>query len=129
MAPSVAAEPMRGDEIQSPMKVASRANYKEPLKVSGALPSNFFEVTSIIGREYPDVQISELMSSPRRDEYIRDLAITGTCGRNPQQYLKLCWAPWFMTISITDPIASIRARSCLFSKSKGPHSSHAKGTC
>lgn len=51
---------------------------KEPLKVSGALPPDYFEVTSIIGREYPTMQLSELMNSPRRDEYIRDLAITGT---------------------------------------------------
>jgi hypothetical protein len=93
MAPSVATEPVRGNETQSPLKVASRTNHKEPLKVSGALPSNYFEVTSIIGREYPDVQISELMTSPRRDEYIRDLAITGTCGRNPWQHLKSCLAP------------------------------------
>ncbi|KFY08380.1 hypothetical protein V492_06272 [Pseudogymnoascus sp. VKM F-4246] len=49
---------------------------KEPLKVSGALPPDYFEVTSIIGREYPTLQLSELMNSPRRDEYIRDLAIT-----------------------------------------------------
>ncbi|KFY33451.1 hypothetical protein V494_07623 [Pseudogymnoascus sp. VKM F-4513 (FW-928)] len=49
---------------------------KEPLKVSGALPPDYFEVTSIIGREYPTVQLSELINSSRRDEYIRDLAIT-----------------------------------------------------
>lgn len=53
---------------------------KEPLKVSGALPTDFFDVTSIIGREYPTIQLSELMNSPRRDEYIRDLAITGMLG-------------------------------------------------
>lgn len=50
---------------------------KEPLKVSGALPPGYFEVTSIIGREYPTMQLSELMNSPRRDEFIRDLAIIG----------------------------------------------------
>lgn len=53
---------------------------KEPLKVSGALPTDFFNVTSIIGREYPTIQLSDLMNSPRRDEYIRDLAITGMLG-------------------------------------------------
>jgi hypothetical protein len=48
------------------------------MKVSGLLNSHIHvENTPIIGREYPDVQISDLMASPKRDEYIRDLAITG----------------------------------------------------
>jgi hypothetical protein len=67
-----------------PLKTTSKISRKEPLKASGALSSNYFDVTSIIGREYPDVQISELMNSSRRDEYIRDLAITGMYGRYPQ---------------------------------------------
>ncbi|KFX89630.1 hypothetical protein V495_01188 [Pseudogymnoascus sp. VKM F-4514 (FW-929)] len=60
-------------ETVSPVKSGM---IKEPLKVSGALPPDYFDVTSIIGREYPTLQLSELMNSPRRDEYIRDLAIT-----------------------------------------------------
>lgn len=81
MAPSVDTEPVsttHGNEIQQPPKDASKIAHREPLRVSGALTSNYFEATPIIGREYPDVQLSELMNSPRRDEYLRDLAITGT---------------------------------------------------
>ncbi|KFZ23896.1 hypothetical protein V502_01624 [Pseudogymnoascus sp. VKM F-4520 (FW-2644)] len=69
MTPSLEA----GSEAVAPVKSGM---IKEPLKVSGALPPDYFDVTSIIGREYPTLQLSELMSSPRRDEYIRDLAIT-----------------------------------------------------
>lgn len=70
MAPSLEAE-------ADPIAPVKSQMIKEPLKVSGALPPDFFEVTSIIGREYPTLQISELMNSPRRDDYIRDLAIIG----------------------------------------------------
>ncbi|KAJ9616790.1 hypothetical protein H2200_000509 [Cladophialophora chaetospira] len=50
---------------------------RAPLKASGLLDQHhFFESTTIIGREYPDVQIADLMRSPQRDQYIRDLAIT-----------------------------------------------------
>jgi len=52
------------------------SKHREPLKLSGALDdAKYFEATTVIGREYPDLQISDLMTSPRRDEYIRDLAI------------------------------------------------------
>ena len=76
MAPSVDTEHdtvVHRDDINA----ASKINHREPLKVSGALPTNYFEVTPIIGREYPDVQLSQLMNSPQRDAYLRDLAITG----------------------------------------------------
>ena len=59
------------------IKATSKVNHREPLKVSGVLPTNYFEVTPVIGREYPDVQLSQLMNSPQRDAYLRDLAITG----------------------------------------------------
>lgn len=70
MTPSLEA----GSEAVAPVKSGM---IKDPLKVSGALPPDYFDVTSIIGREYPTLQLSELMNSPRRDEYIKDLAITG----------------------------------------------------
>ncbi len=54
-------------------------NHREPLKYSGSLDKfDSFEATTIIGREFPTMQLSDLMTSPRRDEYIRDLAIIGT---------------------------------------------------
>lgn len=49
--------------------------FKGPQKPSGALDAkhSFNELTPVIGREYPDVQLSELLKD---DELLRDLAIT-----------------------------------------------------
>ncbi|KAG0649308.1 alpha-ketoglutarate-dependent sulfonate dioxygenase [Hyphodiscus hymeniophilus] len=78
MAPSVDSLPAITSDSNGhqSLKTNGKVAHKERLSASGALPSNYFDVTSVIGREYPDLQISELMNSPRRDEYIRDLAIT-----------------------------------------------------
>lgn len=56
----------------------TRSSYKEPLVSTGSLDSfTSFEVTPTIGREYPTLQLSDVMSSPNRDNLVRDLAITG----------------------------------------------------
>lgn len=55
----------------------TRSSYKGPLVSTGSLDSfTAFEVTSTIGREYPTLQLSDVMSSPNRDNLVRDLAIT-----------------------------------------------------
>jgi hypothetical protein len=51
--------------------------HKEPLKLSGALDKfEQFEVTPILGREYPNASLKEWLEAPNSDELIRDLAIT-----------------------------------------------------
>lgn len=51
--------------------------HKEPLKLSGALDSfESFDVTPVIGREYVNVDLVELLHAPNSDELLRDLAIT-----------------------------------------------------
>ena len=66
---------------------AAPPTHKEPLKLSGALNQyRSFEVTSIIGREYPEANLKEWLEAPNSDELIRDLAITST-------YLALIEAP------------------------------------
>lgn len=51
--------------------------HKEPLKLSGALDKfEHFDVTPVIGREYANVDLTELLSAPNSDELLRDLAIT-----------------------------------------------------
>lgn len=72
---SVAAVPNNGS--QHPLKATIKETHREPLKSTGTLGDNYVECTTIIGREYPEAQLSELMNSPRRDEFIRDLAIAG----------------------------------------------------
>lgn len=52
-------------------------DHKEALKLSGALEQfESFEVTPALGREYVNVDLSELLRAPNSDELLRDLAIT-----------------------------------------------------
>lgn len=37
---------------------------------------DYFEVTPIIGREYPTAKIKEILTAPNAEEQLRDLAIT-----------------------------------------------------
>jgi hypothetical protein len=47
-----------------------------PLKYSGSLDAyKSIEITPVIGREYPDIQLTDLLNN---DEKVRDLAILGT---------------------------------------------------
>lgn len=56
-----------------------RTGHREPLKLSGALDKyEHFDVTPIIGREYPTLDLKELLRAPNSDELVRDLAITST---------------------------------------------------
>lgn len=52
-------------------------SHKEPLKLSGALDHlEQFDVTPVIGREYVNVNLADLLKAPNSDELLRDLAIT-----------------------------------------------------
>ncbi|KAM0328594.1 hypothetical protein ACHAQA_005002 [Verticillium albo-atrum] len=54
-----------------------RTDHREPLKTSGALDKyEHFEVTPVIGREYVNTNLAELLKAPNSDDLIRDLAIT-----------------------------------------------------
>jgi hypothetical protein len=51
------------------------ASFPAPLEYSGSLDHyDSFDVTSVIGREFPKVQLSEILHD---DQKIRDLAIIG----------------------------------------------------
>ena len=50
---------------------------REPLKLSGALNGyRSFDVTPVIGREFPEADLKEWLEAPNSDELLRDLAIT-----------------------------------------------------
>jgi len=49
----------------------------EPLKNSGSIDHlEYFDVTPIIGREYPTAKIKDILQAPNSEEQLRDLAIT-----------------------------------------------------
>lgn len=66
------------DEISNKVgvtKTTSNNRLDGPLKYSGSLDSyDSFDVTSVIGREFPGVQLSDILHD---DEKIRDLAVLG----------------------------------------------------
>ena len=50
---------------------------REPLKLKGALENyDHFDVTPIIGREYPTANLKVWLQAPNSDDLLRDLAIT-----------------------------------------------------
>lgn len=51
--------------------------HREPLQLSGALDQyEQFDVTPVIGREFVNVNLVDLLRAPNSDELIQDLAIT-----------------------------------------------------
>lgn len=57
--------------------VAPKATFRQPLKLSGALDNyESFDVTPVIGREFPTVNLVEWLEATNSDELLRDLAIT-----------------------------------------------------
>lgn len=52
-------------------------NYKAPLELKGVLDQfKSFDVTPVIGKEFPEVNLKTLLRAENSDELIRDLAIT-----------------------------------------------------
>ncbi|CCF40554.1 TfdA family Taurine catabolism dioxygenase TauD [Colletotrichum higginsianum] len=75
--PAKESQPASGLSAQEEELPEVRTGHKEPLKKSGVLDQfEHFDVTPIIGREYPTVDLKELLRAPNSDDLIRDLAIT-----------------------------------------------------
>jgi hypothetical protein len=52
--------------------------FKEPLELSGILDKyESFEITPVLGKEFPKANVVDWMKDPNSDELLRDLAITG----------------------------------------------------
>jgi hypothetical protein len=50
---------------------------RKPLQLSGALDSlESFDVTPVIGREFPHAKLVDWLDAPNSDDLLRDLAIT-----------------------------------------------------
>lgn len=65
------------DQLKAKKLYAADAYPRPPLKYSGSLDKfEHFDVTPVIGREYPTTSIVDLLEAPNSDELLRDLAIT-----------------------------------------------------
>jgi hypothetical protein len=70
MAPSISDTPVVVPQV-------TEKSHREPLQLSGALKGfDSFDVTPVIGREFPAASLAEWLRAPNSDELIRDLAIT-----------------------------------------------------
>ena len=50
---------------------------RQPLQNSGSIDHlDYFDVTPIIGREYPTAKIKDILTAPDKEAQLRDLAIT-----------------------------------------------------
>ena len=59
---------------------------KAPLELKGVLDQfKSFDVTPVIGKEFPDASLVEWLKAPNSDELIRDLAITGSKPLSPSK--------------------------------------------
>ncbi|KAL2158876.1 hypothetical protein VTH06DRAFT_4068 [Thermothelomyces fergusii] len=68
---------MAPSAIDTETPTATKGPAREPLKLSGALEAyEYFDVTPVIGREFPTAKLDEWLSAPNSDELLRDLAIT-----------------------------------------------------
>lgn len=78
MAPSIAdSTPTPVVPIAKDTVPAVDSPQREPLKLRGSLDSfDSFDVTTVIGREFPTANLKEWLSAPNSDELLRDLAIT-----------------------------------------------------
>lgn len=55
----------------------ARPRLSQPLQYSGSLDSySYSDLTPVIGREYQDLQITDLLGSKDSDQLFRDLAVT-----------------------------------------------------
>lgn len=68
---------MAPSAIENDLPVQVKSQSREPLKPSGALKNyESFDVTPVIGREFPKARLVEWLNAPNSDELLRDLAIT-----------------------------------------------------
>lgn len=79
----------------------------KPLNVSGALEGQeYFDVTPVIGREFPKANLVDWLDAPNSDELLRDLAITSKC-RYPK--LRACISAYFVVLrsrhELTAPVS------------------------
>ena len=57
--------------------VTSKSDHCIPLKLSGALkPFKQFDLTTVIGTQFENINLTEILHSPKCDQIIRDIAIT-----------------------------------------------------
>lgn len=64
-------------KAEEPLESTHHASPSPPLQLKGVLNEfKSFDVTPIIGREFPEAKLAEWLRAPNSDELIKDLAVT-----------------------------------------------------
>lgn len=68
---------IKGQTSSSP-ETPTKTQYPKPLELNGVLDQfKSFDVTPVIGKEFPEANLAEWLRAPNSDELLRDLSITG----------------------------------------------------
>jgi hypothetical protein len=74
MAPALA---VLSETAAETAKSAAKSFQKKPLELKGVLDAfDSFDVTPVIGKEFPTANLKEWLQAPNSDELLADLAIT-----------------------------------------------------
>lgn len=64
-------------------KLTLKGLERKPLELTGALDAfESFDVTPVIGREFPNASLKDFLRAPNSDDLLRDLAVTSQYSRN-----------------------------------------------
>ena len=63
-------------------KLTLKGLERKPLELTGALNAfESFDVTPVIGREFPNASLKDFLRAPNSDDLLRDLAVTSQYSR------------------------------------------------
>lgn len=116
MAPSATEAQAAAIPVHPGKQATSTTNSKPWVKATGALGQHdHIEVTPVIGREYPHINLVSLLQAPNSEELLRELSLISNLSMYP--FKKLC----------TNKQSSFPARGGLLPLSKQPHCRSSKG--
>ncbi len=68
---------MAPSAVETVIPFSTKSQKQKPLELSGSLDKyESFDLTPVIGREFPTANLVEWLEDPNSDALIRDLAIT-----------------------------------------------------
>ncbi len=77
MAPSLTETTTPVVPIVEDSKITLKGLERTPIKLSGALDAfESFDVTPVIGREFPNASLKDFLRAPNSDDLLRDLSAT-----------------------------------------------------
>lgn len=84
-ATTVSKLPVGPEDVLEEEDFRVRTGHREPLKSNGLLDQyEKFEVTPVLGREYVNLKLVDILRAPNSDDLIQELALTSECASVPK---------------------------------------------